>query len=151
MIIWHGKRHWVQNPKSGQHRGWNTDFEPCVVGKITPKRICILSPSLGVLYLNRAAFEKDGKVYHSKPCEYFYKCKPLVDPERPQQSVESVNLTQLEREALAFLDLVIPASQDDIIKAYKSKAKVMHPDGGGSHEDFLNLQSAYNTLKRVFK
>ena len=28
-FVWHGRRHWVQEPTGEQHAGWNTDFEGC--------------------------------------------------------------------------------------------------------------------------
>lgn len=145
MIIWHGKRYWVQSPRENQHPGWNTDFEPCVVFKTTAKRIGIVSPSLGVLYLNREDFEKNGKVYHSKPCEYFYKTKPLIDPEKPRRN----NIVSKEKlNAFSILGLKPPSSAREISAAYKSKARITHPDAFGSHEDFLVLQDAYNILRQ---
>jgi hypothetical protein len=34
--------------------------------------------------------------------------------------------------------------------AYKRTAKAMHPDSGGSHEDFVKLQEAYAICQRYF-
>jgi curved DNA-binding protein CbpA len=38
------------------------------------------------------------------------------------------------------------ASPDEIKKAYRSKASQCHPDKGGSHEEFVAVQKAYEVL-----
>lgn len=38
------------------------------------------------------------------------------------------------------------SSQDDIKKAYREKSKKLHPDMGGSEEDFKKINEAYSTL-----
>jgi hypothetical protein len=37
-------------------------------------------------------------------------------------------------------------SKKELIRLYRRKAKKMHPDRGGSHEDFLDLSEAYDRL-----
>lgn len=46
----------------------------------------------------------------------------------------------------AVLDLEFDATLDDIKKAYKSLAKIRHPDKGGSNELFNELKTAYEWL-----
>lgn len=140
--VYHAKRFWVQNPTGNQHLGWNTDFEPCVIAKTTVKRVLIVSPSLGCLWLNREALERDGKVYHSRPHEYFYKVKPNVDPEKPKTSARVSSNIQ---SAFATLGLTYPANQAAIKRAYKRKAREAHPDTGGHHEVFIKLNAAFKT------
>lgn len=43
-----------------------------------------------------------------------------------------------------ILGLERTASLDQINDAYRQAAKKAHPDAGGSHEEFVNLQAAYN-------
>jgi hypothetical protein len=145
--VYHGRRFWIQNPTGNQHRGWNTTFEKCEVLKITAKRITINSPTLGLLSLNRAELEKSGRVYHSKPHEYFYKQIPPADPEKPRHNPYSAHLGTLT----AFLDLglVPPATRKEVDKAYKRLARKVHPDVGGSHEQFLSLNKAYKLAKQL--
>jgi len=38
------------------------------------------------------------------------------------------------------------SSQDEIDSAYNKAVKIRHPDVGGTHEDFVDLQTAYETL-----
>jgi hypothetical protein len=139
--VYHGKRSWVQNPVGRQHRGWNTDFEPCPIAKKTAKRVLIVSPSLGCLWLNREVLERDGKVYHSRPHEYFYAVKPSVDPEKPTATRVPSNI----QTAFSALGLTYPASKSAVTKAYKRKARQVHPDVGGQHEAFLELNKAFKT------
>ena len=46
----------------------------------------------------------------------------------------------------AVLDLEFDATIDDIKKAYKTLAKIRHPDKGGSNEAFNELKEAYEWL-----
>lgn len=142
--VYHGRRYWIQEPKGSQLLGWNTDFVGCPVFKKTAKRIGILSPDLGVLWLNREVLERDGRVYHSKPHEYFYAIRPAVDPEAPTAEYFKWK-ARLNRTspALAELGLAPGCSKDEIKRAYKRLAKKLHPDSGGSHEAFLKLDKAY--------
>lgn len=150
--VYHGRRFWVMEPKGSQHLGWNTDFEPCPVFKRTTKRIGILSPTLGILWLNREAFERDGFVYHSKPHEYFYAVRPAVDPEKPREDRARRRMFEWifgDSTALTTLGLEPGCSRADIARAYKRLAKTAHPDGGGSHEEFLKLNQAYQAAMRT--
>ena len=142
--VYHGKRFWVQSPTGKQHQGWNTDFEPCVIVKRTAKRVMIVSPSLGCLWLNREALERDGKVYHSRPHEYFYAVKPSVDPEKPV----GVRVPSNIQTAYSVLGLTYPSSKVAITKAYKRKARQVHPDVGGHHSAFIELNAAFKTALR---
>jgi hypothetical protein len=46
-------------------------------------------------------------------------------------------------EFMAFLGLLPPYVEEDVHKAYKARAIELHPDRGGSKEDFIRLQEAY--------
>ncbi|ERG92081.1 MAG: DnaJ-class molecular chaperone with C-terminal Zn finger domain protein, partial [Haloquadratum walsbyi J07HQW1] len=43
-------------------------------------------------------------------------------------------------------DISPPSTQDEIETAYREKARETHPDTGGSKDDFLEVQRAYETL-----
>lgn len=151
--VYHAKRYWVQEPRNGQHSGWNTDFEPCPVFKKTAKRVGILSPTLGVLWLNREALDRDGRVYHSKPHEYFYAVRPAVDPEKPKYNGGGVGFMDLlylmESSPFQVLELTAPCSKADVKRAYRRLAKSAHPDTGGDHSSFIRLNEAYEAAMRL--
>ena len=46
------------------------------------------------------------------------------------------------------LGLTPPVSREEIKAAYRDKAKAMHPDHGGSDEQFCKLTEAYHALMR---
>jgi len=46
-------------------------------------------------------------------------------------------------EFLVFLGLLPPCSPEDVHRAYKARAAILHPDHGGSPAAFLLLQDAY--------
>lgn len=52
-----------------------------------------------------------------------------------------------KKDYYSILGLTQGASEQEIEKAYKSKARKLHPDRGGSQEQFKELQSAYSVLK----
>ena len=39
---------------------------------------------------------------------------------------------------------VQPNTKDEVVAAYKEQAKKLHPDAGGTHHEFVELQEAYN-------
>lgn len=49
--------------------------------------------------------------------------------------------------ALVFLGVKEGYSPTELKSAYLKKAKIFHPDAGGTHEEFLKLQEAYEYLK----
>lgn len=147
-FVWHARRFWIQEPLGFEHAGWNTRFEPCFITGRTSRRVQILSPTLGKMYLNREVLERDGRVYHSKPHEWFYKVKPAVDSERYSPLDDIIARIRGNSPVLAILGLQPGATQPEIKRAYKRLAAKAHPDGGGSHEAFIRLQAAYELAMR---
>lgn len=49
----------------------------------------------------------------------------------------------LER-AYEILGISSESELEDIIKIYRKQTKIKHPDAGGSHDDFIELQNAYD-------
>lgn len=159
--IWRGLRYWVGEPKGSQHLGWNNWFVPYTVVKKTAKRVTLrgdldsfiaFSEATGYpsgdkadIEIDRAKFEKEFKVYHSRLHEWFYKIKPKIDPERPRLSDIIFGFSP---DSLAALGLRAGATKADIKRAYKRLARKAHPDGGGSHEAFMKLNQAYEQAMR---
>lgn len=52
--------------------------------------------------------------------------------------------------ALRLLELDKTATVEDIKKAYRKMVMIHHPDKGGTKENFLKLNSAYNELRRFY-
>ena len=50
------------------------------------------------------------------------------------------------RDPYGILSVRWDASQEEIQKAYRQKAKILHPDAGGSAEAFSELSQAYDVL-----
>ena len=50
-------------------------------------------------------------------------------------------------DAFEFLDLGRDADADEVQSAYREQVKELHPDQGGSEEEFKRLQEAYTTAK----
>lgn len=74
----------------------------------------------------------------------FRPTKVTLSPARP-----SVNepFTKDDAKKILGIEAQYP-NKAQILNAYKSKAKIYHPDLGGTHQDFLNLQKAKNILDR---
>lgn len=54
-------------------------------------------------------------------------------------------------EYMVLLGLLPPYTADDVHKAYKAKALRAHPDRGGSKEDFVKLQEAYEQAQEYVR
>lgn len=52
------------------------------------------------------------------------------------------------QQALHILGLSAHSSEDDVKKAYRELAKKHHPDRGGNHNTFVQIQEAYDTLTK---
>jgi hypothetical protein len=52
-------------------------------------------------------------------------------------------------ECLEMLELTWPCTVVEVKSAYRRLAKCTHPDGGGSHDEFLALQAAYEEALRL--
>ena len=174
-IVWRGVRYWVSKPKDNQHIGWNNWFVPYAVIKKTAKRVTLrgdlaafkaFGDATGYpvdkadIVLDRARYEIDDKIYHSRIHEWFYKVKPAVDPERPNEERYKRRFHSADEFAryyaesggvspLSVLGLPQSATKADIKRAYKRLARKAHPDGGGSHEAFLKLNQAYESAMRL--
>jgi hypothetical protein len=64
----------------------------------------------------------------------------------------SAGAAEAERpEFMALLELLPPYTADDVHKAYKARALAAHPDRGGSKDDFLKLQQAYEQAQEYVR
>jgi hypothetical protein len=62
-----------------------------------------------------------------------------------------MNYSTNRSQALAILGVNEGYTLSQLKSAYLKKAKISHPDTGGSHEEFLNLQQAYEYLAKETK
>ncbi len=67
------------------------------------------------------------------------RCKELLEQSAAYQA-------KAEQEAYEILGVKPSASQEDIEAAYRERAREAHPDTGGSKQEFLEVQEAYETL-----
>lgn len=67
------------------------------------------------------------------------RCKELLEQSAAHQAAA-------KQEAYEILGVEPDASQEDIEAAYRERARETHPDTGGSKEEFLEVQEAYETL-----
>ena len=44
---------------------------------------------------------------------------------------------------IAVFGLMLPCTEDDLLRAYRAKVKKLHPDRGGDRRKFLQLQSHF--------
>ncbi|MFB6082695.1 MAG: J domain-containing protein [Halorientalis sp.] len=75
---------------------------------------------------------------------------PRLPFETPEISFEDEAGGELDpREAAhAVLGLPVGAGLDDIKRAYREKAKEVHPDHGGDEDEFKRVREAYTTAKQ---
>lgn len=159
QTIWRGYRYWVNLGDVSNHKyaGWNTSFIPYRITKITKSRIVCehLADTIHgkekelkdwkPLLLDRARMELFSKQHHARYHEYFYAERPERDPEH-----EHKNGRNLPKPPATILNLTaMPYTIDDVNRAYKRAARTVHPDGGGSHEAFIQLQQARDEALRM--
>jgi hypothetical protein len=132
---------------------------PCVAAHLvlrkTPSKVFVTQRSCGpdqlgtgdeswdpgerAIALDRARLERDGSVYSTRfRLSDFYASREgaMGDAVRPGPS------------ALGLLGLRAPCSLGEIKAAYRRRALEVHPDRGGSREDFLAVEGAYRQLLR---
>lgn len=75
--------------------------------------------------------------------------KYKIEEQQPNEVLyQPVSLLQ---NSLRLLELDAPFSLRDLKRSYKSKAFKLHPDQGGTHEDFVALNKAYQYLSSSFR
>ena len=73
--------------------------------------------------------------------------------ERPQRKPHS--FSPLQKQAFTFIkgwihDLPEGFTANELKRAYRQAALLLHPDRGGSAHDFIELKTQYENLKTVF-
>ena len=93
--------------------------------------------------LSRAMLEREG-----------YALTPVTEIDDPlffttPYQERLVQVTDPSPACLMLLGLSIPCTIAEVKAAYRKRVKQFHPDHGGSHEEFLGLQAAYEEALRL--
>jgi hypothetical protein len=97
------------------------------------------TPEEKTLPLDRIKLDRDGAVYSSYHRHSdFYATREAATGETPSTAPE----------AFAVLKLRPPCTIEDIKDAYRTRAKEVHPDRGGTPADFQAAEAAYRRLLR---
>lgn len=159
-MIYHESRYWkLDGLSAGEVPGWNARYLPYVVVRVTPKTIYATGAGAdgktSRVQLPRGErpkrpgharhewLEADGRQYHSRFHEYFY-------AEIPKPKPPKVDANPALASAWTLLGISPPYSDEEVKRAYKRKATKMHPDAGGSHDEFIRLQKARDVALRRF-
>lgn len=87
-------------------------------------------------------------VEHEMPGMYLGSRLPFETPDVEFGPEEDESETQQPvAGAYAVLGLPSGASDDEVRRAYRQKVKEVHPDHGGSHDEFKQVQEAYAAAK----
>lgn len=68
-----------------------------------------------------------------------------------ESSLEETPVDGARPEFMVLLELLPPYTADDVHKAYKARALKAHPDRGGSKDEFIRLQDAYEQAQEYVK
>jgi DnaJ-domain-containing protein 1 len=123
-------------------------YIPFPVIRLTPRKVLIPDNETDkIIFLSRFALEGSGIAYHDG--RYFV-IKERRKTSRPVSQGEYLRQNQ-HNTSYSLLGVREGASMQEIKAAYRQKAKALHPDVNPSpnaHEDFLQLQTAYDALRR---
>ena len=94
--------------------------------------------------LDRRALEQQGYAFIPATA-------PLANHEEPVFFISEHYVWQGDQvpACLKALNLSWPCTVTDVQEAYRKLVKSAHPDGGGSHDKFLELQAAYEQALRL--
>ena len=53
--------------------------------------------------------------------------------------------------AIAALGLQMPCTEDDVMRAYRTRVKLLHPDHGGDERRFLRLQADFEEALAILR
>jgi hypothetical protein len=160
-MIYHESRYWkTDNLAADEVPGWNARYLPYVVVRVTDARIyctgCGPDGKTSNIQLPRKerpkklgharheTLEVDGRQYHSRFQEYFYVEIPKAKPQKPPQPATKYSW------ALMTLGISPPYCEQDVKSAYKRLARTVHPDAGGSHDEFIRLKDARDVALRGY-
>lgn len=101
-----------------------------------------------LIVLDRAVFERDG---HAKHGRKWWRPTYYAEPQRHWNDAVVPSPGSAMERCLTVLGLDGATTRDEIERAYRIRAREVHPDSGGSHEAFLNLQGAYETALRLVR
>ena len=65
----------------------------------------------------------------------------MLTPEQPDEPDSDLN-------PFTILGVSMDATREEIEKAYREKAKKVHPDKGGTDMDMMRVNAAYETIKQ---
>lgn len=131
----------VEAPKAKAPQGtrlWHLDqlgrLSPLVVTRETDSRVYFMSPQDGSERFVRRAALQEGWMY----------CEPLrisIYTEQGRAAFERRG--RAPDDALAALGLGPHATEADVKRAFRERAKRAHPDGGGDSAGFIRLEATY--------
>jgi hypothetical protein len=92
------------------------------------------------LHLDRHKLEKEGRLWHG------FQEFTLA----PQEGNDFAggHSSWLDQQA-AVLGLTWPCDRRSVVRAFRAKAKQVHPDKGGSEADFIAAREAYTRLIEI--
>jgi len=94
--------------------------------------------------LDRVALEQNGYAFIPATASLTNHEEPLFFISR-----RSAAYVGLLPKCFEVLQLKWPCTVAEVQEAYRRLVKAVHPDGGGSHDKFLELQAAYEQAMRV--
>jgi DnaJ domain len=99
----------------------------------------ILEEVVETYALDRGKLERDGYAWSSGGRRLFY-----TEHAVRQEQVRENPVPPCFR----LLNLSLPCTVAEVKSAYRRKVRILHPDAGGNHDEFIALQSAYEAAIR---
>lgn len=104
--------------------------------KKTAKKVFVAYNDYRIFTLDRQELEQEGSVWHRQQKERWYSEAGKAQFEKEQDELHTPK-------PLKKLGLTKYATEAEIKKAYHRLSKQCHPDAGGTHQAFIELQTNY--------
>lgn len=95
-------------------------------------------------------FERRGRQFIRDMNEHVERAKKAAEDAKTAANAAAEAMNARKRvieDAYRFLGVSKASTDEEITKAYRTKAKVLHPDTGGSNEEFKKLAQAYGIVQ----
>ena len=104
-----------------------------------------LEPGEAAIVLDRQELRREGRASNRRFGHSAFYLKPEANGGRPRD----LPVSDRTHQALELLGLTWPCNSEELKATYRRRSREVHPDVGGSPEEFRRLHAAYEHVSRL--